>query len=81
MLKRTEECQHAFDLLKHKLTSAPVLAHPDYPLPFILDTDASDVGIGAVLSLRHPDGKEYTIVEHLPNQKGDTPSLAENFLK
>ena len=64
MFKWTEQWQHALDLLKHKLTSAPVLAHPDYSLPFILDTDASDVGIGAVLSQRHPDGKEYVIAYH-----------------
>ena len=62
--KWTEQCQQAFDLLKHKLTSAPVLAHPYYSLSFILDTDASDVGIGAVLSQRHPDGKEHVIAYH-----------------
>ena len=59
-----EECQQAFDLLKHKLTSTPILAHPDYSLPFTLDTDASDVGIRAVLSQTHPDGKEHEIAYH-----------------
>ena len=60
----TEECQQAFDFLKHKLTSTPILAHPDYSLPFTLDTDASDVGIGAVLSQTHPDGKKHVIAYH-----------------
>ena len=49
------ECQWAF-VLKHKLTSTPILAHPNYFLPFTLDTNTSDVGIGAVLSQTHPYG-------------------------
>ena len=44
------KCQTAFDDLKQRLMQAPVLAYPDYALPFILDTDASQVGAGAVLS-------------------------------
>ena len=45
-----KDCQTAFEQLKHFLTSAPILS---YPLPegkFVLDTDASNVGIGGVLS-------------------------------
>ncbi len=40
----------AFEQLKARLISAPVLAYPDPTRPFILDTDASNEGIGAVLS-------------------------------
>ena len=59
----TPACQEAFELLKSKLTSPPVLAHPDFLLPFIfiLDTDASAAGIGAVFSQCHSDGKEEVI--------------------
>ncbi|XP_046571011.1 uncharacterized protein LOC124279245, partial [Haliotis rubra] len=46
----TQECSIAFEHLKSKLISADILAHPDFTKPFILDTDASDFAIGAVLS-------------------------------
>jgi len=42
--------QEAFESLKGRLCSAPVLAFPDFKLPFILTTDASKVAVGAILS-------------------------------
>jgi len=59
--KWTDECEQAFLQLKGCLTSAPVLAMPDWTKPFILDTDASDTGIGAVLSQCQSDGSEHVI--------------------
>lgn len=56
----TKPCQDSFDSLRRALISAPVLAHPDFSKPFILDTDASDVAIGAVLSQVH-NGMERVI--------------------
>ena len=48
--------------LKHTLTTAPVLAYPDYTQPFILETDASFKGLGAVLSQKAKDRKVCVIV-------------------
>ena len=52
--------QQAFDDLKHALTHAPILAYPRHDCSFTLDTDASNVGIGAVLS-QTQDGEERVI--------------------
>ena len=46
----TEQAQSAFEELRLRLVTAPVLAFPDYTRPFILDTDASETRVGAVLS-------------------------------
>ena len=52
----TAVCQGAFEKLRNLLTSAPVLAYPDFGVPFILETDASGNGLGAVLAQRQDDG-------------------------
>ena len=57
----TETCQLAFDKLRKCLMSSPVLAYPDYSKQFVLDTDASDCGIGAVLSQVNDDQSECVI--------------------
>ena len=56
----TPSCQQAFDLLKSKLTSPPILGYPDFSQPFILHSDASANAIGAVLS-QLQSGKETVI--------------------
>ncbi|GJZ32236.1 reverse transcriptase domain-containing protein [Tanacetum coccineum] len=49
----SDECIQAFEMLKKKLTEAPILIAPDWDLPFELMCDASDFAIGAVLGQRH----------------------------
>ena len=44
------DCQAAFDSLRSHLTQAPVLAYPRVGKDFLIETDASGVGLGAVLS-------------------------------
>lgn len=51
-VKWTEEHQQALVQLIHMLSNPPVLGYPDFDLPFVLHTDASEQGIGAVLYQR-----------------------------
>ncbi|CAL9687717.1 unnamed protein product [Knipowitschia caucasica] len=52
----TLQCEEAFEALKAKLVSAPVLAYADFAKPFILEVNASYSGLGAVLSQETPSG-------------------------
>ena len=52
----SEEHQAAFDLLKARLCSAPVLQPPDLSRPFVVYTDAFDRALGAVLLQEHGAG-------------------------
>ena len=56
----TEQCSQAFTLLKTKLTSAPLLVYPNFEEAFIVDCDASDDGLGTVLSQNH-QGAEHVV--------------------
>ena len=51
-----EKEEESFQNLKEACTSTPILGFPDYTLPFILHTDASTFGLGAVLYQKQSDG-------------------------
>ena len=55
--KWTEDCEKSWERLKEALQSPPVLTHPDLSKPFKVSTDASDVGLGAVLTQEDADGE------------------------
>ena len=58
----TERQQQAFDTLKERLSSAPIVRYQNMERPFLLYTDASGTGLGAVLSQQ--DGKEEYVVTY-----------------
>ncbi|RXN16347.1 Transposon Ty3-I Gag-Pol poly [Labeo rohita] len=65
----SEECQTAFSKLKSCLMSPPILAYPDFQCPFILTTDGSRNGLGAILSQKQ-EGVERVIAYASRGLKG-----------
>ncbi|GBO10047.1 Retrovirus-related Pol polyprotein from transposon gypsy, partial [Araneus ventricosus] len=57
-----ETCQKAFDELKDKLKENPVLYSPDFTKPFIVQCDASHIGVGVVLSQINGKEEEHPIM-------------------
>lgn len=60
----SRECETSFKALKEHLVSAPLLSCPDFERLFILQTDASDYGLGAVLS-QMDDGDNERVICYL----------------
>ena len=56
----TPQYQQAFDTFKQMLVSPPILAYPQFHVPFAVHTDASTHAIGGILS-QVQDGKEWVI--------------------
>ena len=54
--------ENAFCTLKEKFVTPPILAYPDYDKPFILHTDASSTGLGAVLC--QGEGKNERVIAY-----------------
>ncbi|KAL0200303.1 hypothetical protein M9458_003490, partial [Cirrhinus mrigala] len=54
-LSWSQAASEAFELLKRRFATAPILHHPDPEREFIVEIDASNTGVGAVLSQRHGD--------------------------
>ena len=57
-----DDCTKAFDILKDRLCRAPILSHPDPRKKYLLQTDASDNSIGAVLMQLDENGMEKPIL-------------------
>ena len=77
----TSEAQEAFDKLKQALIDATSLAFPYSELPRILEINASDVAVGAVLS-QNLDGIERPIAffsRVMNARNGVTAQLAESY--
>ena len=77
-----EAQQCAFNTLKEKLSSLPVLAYADFSKPFVLHTDASSEGLGAIL-YQIQDGQEKVIAyasRGLRNSEKHYPAHKLEFL-
>ena len=55
------EVREAINILKGKVQSTPVLVFLDFDKPFLLETDASKEGLGAVLSQKQSDGHYHPV--------------------
>ena len=60
-IRWTPECEAAFVALKEVLCAHPILRSPDFKREFTLQTDASDTGVGALLSQYDDDGIDHPI--------------------
>lgn len=58
----TEDTEMAFNDLKSALTCGPVLRPPDWSMEFIVQTDASNRGLGAILSQKDSNEDEHPIL-------------------
>ena len=83
LIKWTEECQIAFDKLKELCTNTPILAYANYRKPFQLQTDASDLGLGAVLYQQDDRNHQRVIAfasRSLSNTEKNYPAHKLEFL-
>ena len=55
------EAWEAVNILKRKVQSTPVLVFPDFNKPFLLKTDDSKEGLGAMLSQKQSDGRYHPV--------------------
>ena len=60
----SDNCQESFEKLKKAFITAPVLTHWIPDTPIMVETDASDYTLAAVLSIRTPDGDYHPVAFH-----------------
>ncbi|KAG8177024.1 hypothetical protein JTE90_029686 [Oedothorax gibbosus] len=82
----TSTCEDAFEELKKRLSERPVLYSPDFTASFIIQSDASNFGIGVVLSQINQDSEEHPIMPlrlpfGLKNAPYDFSRLMASFLR
>lgn len=75
-----EDQENSFRKLIECLTSAPVLAYPDYTKPFLLRTDASKTGLGAILC-QEQDGMEKVIAYGSRSVRGPEKNYSTHKLE
>ena len=61
-----DDAQQAFDILKKKLSEAPILGYPDVTKPYSLYKDASEYSIGGILTQDTPEGEK--VIEYVSHQ-------------
>ena len=72
----TSECQVSFETLRTCLLVAPIIAYPRFDLPFILQLDASNVGLSAILAQKILDDQNVSR-EHVIGYASRTLSSIE----
>nr|GFB11506.1 hypothetical protein [Tanacetum cinerariifolium] len=78
----SKECIEAFELLKEKLTNAPIMVSPDWSQPFELMCDASNFAVGAVLEQRKENISILLLQEfetEIKNKKGAKNIAADHL--
>ncbi len=79
----SEKCNASFVKIKELLIDRPILAYPDFDKPFALSTDASNIGIGAVLSQKDSENNErpvYYAGRSLNNAERNYSSIERELL-
>ena len=60
----SNNCWKSFEKLKKAFITAPVLMHWILDTPIMVETDASDYALAAILSIRTPDGNYHPVAFH-----------------
>ena len=75
--KWNEKCEMSFNKLKLMLTTPPVLGIPDYNQDFVVETDASSEGLGAVLSQHQ--GDKFKVIAYASRALSKGEKNQENY--